>query len=144
LARFRIFVAQQPMVHMTRFLKLAAAPASPGDRHGRGVAAAWTMPSRPARSTTPHGRGVRGPHLAGADVRNEVTGAALAEFKKELQRMIDEPVVPPNSPAASATSPAWYLFRTSCALGREHARQPVDRRPCPGRPWRVHETASRL
>jgi predicted Zn-dependent peptidase len=49
--------------------------------------------------------------LADADVRNEVTGAALAEFKKELQRMIDEPVGAAELGRSQRYLAGVYLFR---------------------------------
>jgi predicted Zn-dependent peptidase len=49
--------------------------------------------------------------LADADVRNEVTGAALAEFTRELQRMIDEPVGAAELGRSQRYLAGVYLFR---------------------------------
>ena len=48
---------------------------------------------------------------ADADVRNEVTGAALAEINKELQRMIDEPVGAAELGRAQRYLAGIYLYR---------------------------------
>jgi predicted Zn-dependent peptidase len=52
-----------------------------------------------------------GAFLADAEVRNEVTGAALAEFNKELQRMIDEPVGAEELGRNQRYLAGVYLFR---------------------------------
>jgi len=49
--------------------------------------------------------------LADADVRNEVTGAAIGEFNKELQRMIDEPVGVDELRRSQRYLAGVYLFR---------------------------------
>jgi predicted Zn-dependent peptidase len=49
--------------------------------------------------------------LADADVRNEVTGAAIGEFNKELQRMIDEPVAAAELGRSQRYLAGVYLFR---------------------------------
>jgi zinc protease len=48
---------------------------------------------------------------ADADVRNEVTGAAMAEINKELQRMIDEPVGAAELGRAQRYLAGIYLYR---------------------------------
>jgi predicted Zn-dependent peptidase len=49
--------------------------------------------------------------LADADVRNEVTGAAIVEFDRELQRMIDEPVAAAELLRAQRYLAGIYLYR---------------------------------
>jgi predicted Zn-dependent peptidase len=49
--------------------------------------------------------------VAEADVRNEVTGAAIAEFNKELQRMVDEPVGAAEMGRSQRYLAGVYLFR---------------------------------
>jgi zinc protease len=48
---------------------------------------------------------------AEADVRNEVTGAAIGEFNKELQRMLDEPVGVAELGRSQRYLAGVYLFR---------------------------------
>ena len=48
---------------------------------------------------------------AEADVRNEVTGAAITEFNKELQRMIDEPVGAAELERSKRYLAGVYLYR---------------------------------
>jgi predicted Zn-dependent peptidase len=48
---------------------------------------------------------------AEADVRNEVTGAAIGEFNKELQRMIEEPVGVAELGRSQRYLAGVYLFR---------------------------------
>lgn len=48
---------------------------------------------------------------ASADVRNEVTGPALTEFNKELQRMVDEPVGAAELGRAQRYLAGIYLYR---------------------------------
>ena len=48
---------------------------------------------------------------AEADVRNEVTGAAIGEFNKELQRMIDEPVGAEELGRSQRYLAGVYLYR---------------------------------
>ena len=48
---------------------------------------------------------------AEADVRNEVTGAAIGEFNRELQRMIDEPVGAAELGRAQRYLAGIYLYR---------------------------------
>ena len=48
---------------------------------------------------------------ADADVRNEVTGAAIAEIDRELQRMIDEPVGAAELGRAQRYLAGIYLYR---------------------------------
>lgn len=48
---------------------------------------------------------------AEADVRNEVTGAAITEFDKELQRMIDEPVGAMELERSKRYLAGIYLYR---------------------------------
>ena len=49
--------------------------------------------------------------VADADVRNEVTGAAIGEFNKELQRMVDEPVGADELRRSQRYLAGVYLFR---------------------------------
>jgi predicted Zn-dependent peptidase len=48
---------------------------------------------------------------AEADVRNEVTGAAITEFNRELQRMIDEPVGAAELERSKRYLAGVYLYR---------------------------------
>lgn len=52
-----------------------------------------------------------GAFTSGADVRNEVTGAAVGEFVKELQKLIDTPVDAAELERAKRAAAGGYLFR---------------------------------
>ena len=72
-----------------------------------------------------------GAFQAEADVRNEVTGAALGEFNKELQRMVDEPVGTSELTRSQRYLAGVYLFRNQMrgSVARTLASLWIDGRP---------------
>lgn len=72
-----------------------------------------------------------GAFTSGADVRNEVTGAAVGEFVKELQRLVDEPVGAAELERAKRAAAGSYLFRNQlqAAVARSLAGNWLAGRP---------------
>ena len=68
---------------------------------------------------------------AEADVRNEVTGAAITEFNRELQRMIDEPVGAAELERSKRYLAGVYLYRNQLrgAVASSLAGLWIDGRP---------------
>ncbi len=54
---------------------------------------------------------VGGAFVASADVRNEVTGAAVGEFRKQMQGLVDTPVEAEELTRAKRSTAGSYLFR---------------------------------
>lgn len=72
-----------------------------------------------------------GAFTTGADVRNDVTGAAVGEFVKELQKLIDQPVDAAELERAKRSAAGGYLFRNQlqAAVARSLAANWLVGRP---------------